>query len=54
MELEEWSETYLLHQGGGFPFTIPRDTLTQEQERELRALLHERGLVTEHLAGRAS
>jgi len=43
--LQEWPETYLLYQDGGSPFAIPRDTLTKDQERRLRALFEERGLI---------
>lgn len=40
--LEEWPETYVLHRADRTSFPIPRDTLTPEQERELRALFQER------------
>jgi hypothetical protein len=42
--LEEWPETYVLHQADQQNFPIPRDTLTSSQESELRALFQARGL----------
>jgi hypothetical protein len=46
--VDELSDVYLLYPEGaphGFPFDIPRDALTAEQDRELRAVLVDRGLL---------
>ncbi|MEV6841860.1 YcxB family protein [Actinoplanes sp. NPDC051411] len=42
--LEEWPETYVLYEDERAQFPIPRDTLTPQQEQDLRVLLDERGL----------
>jgi hypothetical protein len=41
----EWPETYVLEQENAAPFLLPRDTMTEEQNRRLRALLRDRGLL---------
>ena len=41
----EHPDVYLLFQGAGASFDIPRDPLTADQDRELRAFLAGRGLL---------
>lgn len=40
--VETWPETYVLRARGGAPLTLPRDTLTAEQEEELQRLIGRR------------